>query len=235
MTIHLAPHRWQVPKYALVDPLDANVVNGRVKDAGFSPEPYAAGVPLLLHAEDCSHLLGERTMPSRAASLSLLERLPPRLQHSISLEWLGPVARPRRTAAWTSLETLHSIRHSGHDTMDELAQPHAEAPEGERAVERSAPQLAETDAARGRAQMHQMPHCPSSPKMSRSSSTLSVDEKLSLYVRSSASKLSLEAAVAAAAAARSPSVSVSPLPGGHLALQGTLTEPEPHSPKHLQI
>ena len=35
----------EVPKYALVDPLGANVVAGRVVDAGFSPEPYAAGVP----------------------------------------------------------------------------------------------------------------------------------------------------------------------------------------------
>ena len=46
--------------------------------------------------------------------------------------------------------------------------------------------------------------------MSHSSSTLSVDEKLSLNLRSSASKLNLEAAVAAAAASRPPGVSTSP-------------------------
>ena len=48
--LHASPSRrgddapCEVPKYALVDPLGANVVHGRVVDAGFSPEPYAAGV-----------------------------------------------------------------------------------------------------------------------------------------------------------------------------------------------
>ena len=245
----------EVPKYALTDPLGGNVVNGRVVDAGFSPEPYAAGVPLLLHAEDCSHLLGERTIPSRASSLSQLERFPPRLQRSHSLEWSGPAAPPRRMATSASLETLQVRRLWAHD---ELPQPQAETSltrlrlgDLQREVNLSASQLAAAHAAAGRAKVPQVSKMPRSssdaplarvaaassssslkiscssiaasagewprpgwlsPEISRSSSTLSIDTKLSLDLRSSASKLNLEAAVAAAAAARPPGVSVSPHP-----------------------
>jgi hypothetical protein len=227
----------EVPKYALVDPLGANVVNGRVVDAGFSPEPYAAGVPLLLHAEDCSHLLGARTMPSRASSLSQLERFPPRLQRSHSLEWLGPAAPPRRMATSASLETLQLRRLWSHD---ELPQPQAET-----ALTRlrlgDLQREVNLSAAAGRAKVPQVSKIPRSSsdgplarvaaassssslntsrsfiaasvgewprpgwlsqQMSHSSSTLSVDEKLSLDLRSSTSKLNLEAAVAATAGPR---------------------------------
>ena len=156
----------EVPKYALTDPLGANVVNGRVVDAGFSPEPYAAGVPLLLHAEDCSHLLGERTIPSRASSLSQLERFPPRLQRSHSLEWPGPAAPPRRMATSASLETLQVLW-----AHDELSQPQAETSltrlrlgDLQREVNLSASQLAAAHAATGRAKVPQV------SKMPRSSS-----------------------------------------------------------------
>ena len=73
----------EVPKYAFVDPEDAErVANGRVTDAGFSPEPFAAGLPLLLHADGYEHVLRARTLPSRTSSLSAsLERLRPR-RHS---------------------------------------------------------------------------------------------------------------------------------------------------------
>ena len=73
----------EVPKYAFVDPADTErVANGRVTDAGFSPEPFAAGLPLLLHADGYEHVLRARTLPSRTSSLSAsLERLRPR-RHS---------------------------------------------------------------------------------------------------------------------------------------------------------
>ena len=251
----------EVPKYALTDPLGANVVNGRVVDAGFSPEPYAAGVPLLLYAEDCSHLLGERTMPSRASSLSLLERFPPpRLQRSHSLEWFGPAAPPRRMATSASLPAAETLQVRRLWSHDELSQPPAETAltrlrsgDLQREVNLSSPQLAEARAATGRAKVPHVAKMPRSssdgplarvaaasslsstlsslkmsrssiaasvgelprpgwlsPKLSHSSSTLSVDEKLSLNLRSSASKLNLEAAVAAAAASRPSGVSTSP-------------------------
>ena len=63
----------EVPKYALVDPLGANVVAGRVVDAGFSPEPYAAGVPpyISLYLPVSPHISPSRTRrgcPRRSSS-----------------------------------------------------------------------------------------------------------------------------------------------------------------------
>ena len=169
-------------------------------------------------------------MPSRASSLSQLERFPPRLQRSHSLECVAHAPHghtlqpPRRMCGSTatgmatsgvarsaSLETLHAHGRGAHEEEHE---EHEEPP----------PPQGETSLARLRggdlqrevtlaAQKRGARAGRRSPKMSRSSSTLSVDEQLSLNnkLRSSASKLKLDAAVAAAiAVARPAGASTSP-------------------------
>ena len=184
-------------------------------------------------------------MPSRASSLSQLERFPPRLQRSHSLECVahaphghtlqpprrmyGSMATGMATGVATgmassavassgvvrsaSLETLHAHGRGAHG--EQHGEEHDEEHEEEH--EEPPPPQGETSLARLRggdlqrevtlaAQQRSARAGRRSPKMSRSSSTLSVDEQLSLNnkLRSSASKLKLEAAVAAAIAVARP-------------------------------
>ena len=111
-------------------------------------------------------------MPSRASSLSLLERFPPpRLQRSHSLEWFGPAAPPRRMATSASLPAAETLQVRRLWSHDELSQPQAETAltrlrlgDLQREVNLSSPQLTATHAATGRAKV---PHV---AKMPRSSS-----------------------------------------------------------------
>ena len=183
-------------------------------------------MPLLLHAEDCAHLLGARTMPSRASSLSRLERFPPRLQRSHSLECVAHTPHghhmlppPRRVsggmaasglAASASLEMMHAHGLGSHDEGRDEERSEPPPPQGETSLARLRVGDLQREVSLAAQQQSARPGR-RSPKMSRSSSTLSVDEQLSLKLRSSASKLKLQAGVAAAIAVACPAgASMSP-------------------------